>query len=272
MIALLGQTVLDEIIHPDGTEEHRCGGAPVFAAQALSAAGIQGIVVTRGGDDELYDELNQRGLPVLVGPAEQTFVSRLTLKPGGLRDHEIAALGDPFLPEDINGWAKSSLANASTIVVGTQWRDDVPTESVAALVALGRRVVFDAQGLARPGLGEVRPTGPFDPAWVAGVNAVKFSDEEAEALLGGTDAAALARAGVPIVVVTYGEGGCDVWTEDEPTILHIPADRIPYLADTVGAGDMFTALFAAALNAGEDARPAAITATYGVAKILRLRV
>ena len=40
----------------------------------------------------------------------------VALKPGGLRDHEIAALGDPFLPEDINGWAKSSLASASTIV------------------------------------------------------------------------------------------------------------------------------------------------------------
>ena len=272
MIALLGQTVLDEIIHPDGSEEHRCGGAPIFAAHALSAAGIRGIVVTRGGDDELYAALNRRGLPVLIGPTEDTFVSRLTLKPGGLRDHEIAALGDPFLPEDINGWAKSSLASASTIVVGTQWRDDVPPESVAALVALGRRVVFDAQGLARPGLGEVRPVGPFDPASVAGVAAIKFSDEEAQALLGGTDATALARAGVPIVVVTYGEGGCEVWTEDEPEILRIPADRIPHLADTVGAGDMFTALCAAALDADEPPRMAAVTATYGVAKILRLRV
>ena len=93
-----------------------------------------------------------------------------------------------------------------------------------------------------------------------------------EALLGGTDATALARAGVPIVVVTYGEGGCEVWTEDEPEILRIPADRIPLLADTVGAGDMFTALFAAALDADEPPRMAAVTATYGVAKILRLRL
>ncbi len=271
MIALLGQTVQDEIIYPDGHEVHRCGGAPVFAAQALVAAGIRGVVVTRGGDDNLHADLNRRGLPVLIGPTGATFVSRLTLKPGGLRDHEIAALGDPFLPADIAGWAHSSLENASTIVVGTQWRNDVPSASVAALCALGRRVVFDAQGLARPGLGPVQPTGPFDPAWIAGVSAVKFSDEEAEALLGGTDAAAMARAGVPIVLITYGEGGSEIWTEDQPEAFRIPADRIPQLADTVGAGDMYTALFAAALDCGETPREAAVSATYGVADVLRLR-
>ena len=80
------------------------------------------------------------------------------------------------------------------------------------------------------------------------------------------------RAGVSIIVVTYGKGGCDLWTEDDPAILRIPADRIPHLTDTVGAGDLFTALFAAALDADEPPRMAAVTATYSVAKILRLRV
>ena len=85
-------------------------------------------------------------------------------------------------------------------------------------------------------------------------------------------AAAMARAGVPIVLITHGEGGADVWTRDEPEVLHVPADRIPRLADTVGAGDMFTALFAAALDHGEAPRAAVATATHGVAELLRLRV
>jgi sugar/nucleoside kinase (ribokinase family) len=157
-------------------------------------------------------------------------------------------------------------------VIGTQWRDDVPPETLQAIRAFGRRIVFDAQGLARPGLGAVHPVGPLDPTWLTGVDAVKFSDAEAEALLGGTDAAAMARAGVPIVLITHGEGGADVWTRDEPEVLHIPADRIPRLADTVGAGDMFTALFAAALDHGEAPRAAVATATHGVAELLRLRV
>lgn len=272
MIALLGQTVRDEIVHADGREEIRCGGAPVFAAHALASAGIRGLVITKGGEDELHADLSRRGLPVLIGPADETFVSRLVLREGGERDHVLAALGEPFTPADIEGWARSSLENAATIVIGTQWRGDVPPDTLQAIHRLGRRIVFDAQGLARAGLGEVVPSGPLDPAWLAGVDAVKFSDEEALALLGGTDAAAMERAGVPIVLITYGEGGSDIWTRDEPEVLHTPADRIPRLADTVGAGDMFTALFAAALDRGEAPRSAAATATHGVAEILRLRV
>ena len=225
-----------------------------------------------GGDDELHAALSRRGLPVLIGPADDTFVSRLILKEHGERDHELAALGEPFTPGDVDGWARSSLQNAATIVIGTQWRGDVPPDTLRAIHALGRRIVFDAQGLARPGLGMVIPSGPLDPTWLTGVDAVKFSDEEAIALLGGTDAAAMARAGVPIVLITYGEGGSDIWTQDEPESHHIPADRIPRLADTVGAGDMFTALFAAALDRNEAPRTAAEIATHGVAEILRLRV
>lgn len=272
MIVLLGQTVRDEIVHADGSEEIRCGGAPVFAAHALASAGIRGMVVTKGGDDALHAELSRRGLPVLIGPANDTFVSRLTLKEHGERDHELASLGEPFTPADVEGWARSSLDSAATIVIGTQWRGDVPPETLRAIHALGHRIVFDAQGLARPGLGEVVPSGPLDPDWLTGVDAVKFSDEEARALLGGTDAAALARAGVPIVLVTYGEHGVDVWSRDQPDVVRIPADRIPRLADTVGAGDMFTALFAAALDRGEAPPSAAQTASSGVAEILRLRV
>ena len=63
MIALLGQTVRDEIRHPDGTEEVRCGGAPVFAASALAGTGNRGIVVTKGGDNALHADLSRRGLP-----------------------------------------------------------------------------------------------------------------------------------------------------------------------------------------------------------------
>lgn len=272
MIGLLGQTVRDEILHADGSEEIRCGGAPVFAAHALASAGIRGMVITKGGDDALHRDLTRRGLPVLIGPASGTFVSRLALKEQGERDHEIAALGDPFTPADIDGWAHSSLEGCSTIVIGTQWRDDVPPATLQAVHALGRRIVFDAQGLARPGLGAVVPTGPLDPSWLAGVAAVKFSAEEAIALLGGTDAAAMERAGVPIVLITYGEGGADIWTREQPEVVHVTANRIPRLADTVGAGDMFTALFAAALDAGEAPHVAAVTASRGVAEILNLRV
>lgn len=270
MIALLGQTVRDEIVHADDAAEVRCGGAPVFAARALSAAGILGVVITRGADD-LHGDVAAAGLPVLAGPSGGTFVSRLVLHPDGRRDHEIAALGTPFSAADLTGWAASTLADATTVVVGTQWRDDVGPGALRALHRTGRRIVFDAQGLARPGLGPVVPAGPLDPDWLDGVDVVKFSDAEAHALLGGLDATALARAGVPIVVVTHGEQGADVWRAGDAEPVRVPARRIPRLADTVGAGDMFTALFAAALDAGDAPVAAAERASAGVAEILALR-
>ena len=76
---------------------------------------------------------------------------------------------------------------------------------------------------------------------------------------------------VPIVVVTHGEQGADVWCAGDAAPVRVPARRIPRLADTVGAGDMFTALFAAALDAGEEPVPAAERASAGVAEILALR-
>ena len=271
MIALLGQTTRDEIIHVDGRQEERCGGAPIFAARALACADVKGVVITRGGGDLAITALPATGLPVVIGPAVDTFISRLTLRSGGHREHTIAALGTPFSRQDLVGWAATALAEATTVAVGTQWRGDVPPDVLHALVETGKRVVYDAQGLARPGLGPVQPSGPLDATWLDGVAAVKFSDDEARALLGGTDVAALKRAGVPIVTVTYGEGGCDVWTTGDRVACHIPADRIPLLADTVGAGDMFTALLAAALANGDDPITATEYATFGVARVLRLR-
>jgi sugar/nucleoside kinase (ribokinase family) len=272
VIALVGQTVRDEIEHADGSTEVRTGGAPLFAAEVLADAGIDGHIITRGGDADLQDPLHGVGVPVVIGPAGDTFTSHLTLHAHGERDHAIAALGTPFLPEDVEGWAAPALEDAGTVVLGTQWRDDIPPETVRALARPDRRIVLDGQGLCRPGLGPVRPSGPWRPAWSAHVDVLKVSEEEADALLGGAEPHHLASAGIPIVVVTEGEAGEIVWTAASGDAIHVPADRVRGLADTVGAGDMFLALFAAGLDAGLDAIAAASDASAGVARALRRRV
>lgn len=272
MIVLLGQTVRDEVTHPDGRSQIRTGGAPIFAAEALAAEGVPARIVTRADDETILAPLRALGPTVTCGPADATFVSRLHLHAHGERDHEITRLGTPFTPADIHGWADTALADADTIVLGTQWRDDIPPATIAALRRPGRRLVLDAQGLCRPGLGPVRPHGPLEPTWVEGVDVLKCSEVEAAALLGGWNAAELQRADVPIVVVTAGEKGSFVWTAESNAVVHVPADRLAGLADTIGAGDMFCALFAAALDAGAAPVPAAEHAGMGVARVLRRRV
>lgn len=272
MIALLGQTVRDEIEHPDGSTEVRTGGAPLFAAEVLADAEVEARIVTRGGDAGLHEPLHAVGVPVLIGPAERTFTSRLLLRTHGERDHEIAALGSPFLPEDVHGWAAPALDDADTVVLGTQWRDDIPPATVHALARPGRRIVLDAQGLCRPGLGAVEPTGPWRSEWGDDIDVLKLSDEEATALLGGTTPSHLGETGVPIVVVTEGEDGEIVWSAATNEAVHVPADRVRGLADTVGAGDMFLALFAASIDRDLDPVAAAAEASAGVARALRRRV
>ena len=100
--------------------------------------------------DALHADLSRRGLPVLIGPATATFVSRLILKEHGERDHEIAALGEPFTPADIAGWARSSLEQAATVVIGTQWRD------VVAFVLLVLVLLIKPTGILGESLGKAR--------------------------------------------------------------------------------------------------------------------
>jgi sugar/nucleoside kinase (ribokinase family) len=248
----------------------RLGGAPAFAAAALRASGRAAVILTKGGSPALRAPLLACGFEVVVGPARATFTSELEVFGDGERHHVIAALGEPFTPADVAGWMAPALARASTVVVGSQWRDDFRGETLAALAGDGRTLFLDAQGPARaPSLGPVRLEGPLDPAWVAGVHALKCSEEEADALLGGRDLAAAARGGVPLVVVTQGHTGATVFEDGRET--SVAGEPVLGLADAVGAGDSFLALMAAAADEGASPVAAAQSACDGVSAILRAR-
>jgi sugar/nucleoside kinase (ribokinase family) len=266
-----GQCVLDRIRAPGEPSVERLGGAPLFAAAALRHAGLGAAIATRGGTPELREPLAAFGLPVVVGPGTRTFISELEIFGDGERRHVLAGLGDPFTAADVATWMAEVVADARTVVVGAQWRDDFPGETLAALAAGGRTVLLDAQGPARvPGLGPVRLGGPLEPAWVTGVGVLKCSDEEAEVLLGGMDEAAARRAGLPCVVLTHGHRGTLVVTQREAVV--VAGEPVLGLADTVGAGDSFLALMGAALDAGAGHVEAAQSACDGTSSILRERL
>jgi sugar/nucleoside kinase (ribokinase family) len=105
---------------------------------------------------------------------------------------------------------------------------------------------------------------------VTGVDVLKCSEEEAEVLLGGTDAAAARRAGLPCVVLTHGHRGALVVTAREAVA--VAGEPILGLADTVGAGDSFLTLMGAALDAGAGYVEAARSACDGTSAILRERL
>ena len=99
---------------------------------------------------------------------------------------------------------------------------------------------------------------------------LKLSEEESTVLFGGLDPTAAAAIGVPIVVVTLAERGAIVYMNGEGVAVGV--EPVVGLADTVGAGDSFLALMAAATEAGADAVEATHSACNGVAALLRTRL
>jgi sugar/nucleoside kinase (ribokinase family) len=270
VIAVIGQSVLDQTFWPNGFVEERLGGAPIFAARAL--AGVwAGLVLTHGGTAALRRLLHTFGLEIYEGPSERTTAFEVRLHGDGTWAESITALGDPFTPRDVATWMAPGIERCSTVVCGTQWRDDFPAETLAALARSGRRIYLDGQGPARPRrLGSIRLEGPLDPELLRRVDVLKLGAEEAATLIGGIDPGAALETGVPVVVVTLGERGAVVLADGKAT--HVGVDPVLGLADTVGAGDSFLALMAAAAEAGAGPLEATRRACAGVARLLRARL
>ncbi len=270
MIAVVGQSVIDRVTTPDGRHVERLGGSPVFAAAAIVAFGLDATILTRGATPQLLRSLSATPVGVVVGPSSTSFVSELDLLVGGERHHRVASLGDPFLPRDVDGWMAPSLARCDTVVAGAQWTGDFPPETLAALAEGGRRVLFDAQGLVRPPvLGPIALRGAFDVAAIPGVTVLKCAEAEAEALFGRAGPAVAIAAGVPVVVVSLGERGAVVHTGQGMEA--VPVVPVVGLADTVGAGDTFLTLLAAAMADGASALDATHVACAGTSVVLRAR-
>jgi len=268
MIAVVGQSVIDRVRLPDGSEVGRLGGSPVFAAAALQFARRRGVILTKGATTELRAPLAAFGLPVAIGEATASFVSELEIFGDGDRRHEIAAFGEPFRPDEVTGWMAPHLEAVGAVVCGAQWRDDFPAATLRALAARDRTVLLDAQGPSRPPrLGAVIDEGPLDPAWVDGVTVLKCSEIEAAALFGDGDPG---RSGVPVVVVTHGLHGAIVHLPDGAH--EVPGVPVRGLADAIGAGDTFMTLMAVALVDGADPVAAATAAAHGTSALLRRRL
>jgi sugar/nucleoside kinase (ribokinase family) len=92
----------------------------------------------------------------------------------------------------------------------------------------------------------------------------------AGAAFGGLDVEAARRLEVPVVVVTLGHRGAVVITTRD--VVEVGVRPVLGLADTVGAGDAFLALMAAARTHGAGVIEATRLACVGAADMLRGRL
>lgn len=252
----------------------RPGGAVFYQARVFSEIPHERDVrlVTRSAPqdrDLLLRPLEAFGLPVTWRPARETQTFDFHYV-GEERVMEIVALGDPWTPDDVEGWVSQAMGDAEWIMLGALTRADFPPETLAALRREGRQLLVDAQGLVRRGtLGQLVRDGKVSPESFAAVRVLKLNDVEAEALVGSTDAAALRRLCVPEVVLTLGSKGSVVITASHEE--HVPALEVDRAVDPTGAGDTYWVSYLVARSQGALPVEAARAATEVTASFLATR-
>jgi len=266
-VAVIGNLVKDVVA---GAQE-RPGGAVFYQARAFGQLGhsLDVRLVTRCAPDDrelLLGPLEEFGLPVIWRPARETQAFSFHYE-GERRLMEVVGLGDPWTPDDVEGWVAQAIGDTEWILLGALTRADFPPQTLAALRQGRRLLLVDAQGLVRRGtLGPLVRDGEVPPESWTSVRAVKLNEAEAKILVGSTEPRDLRRLCVPEVVLTLGSGGAVVVTADRAE--HVPATPVEEPVDPTGAGDMFWVSYLVSRSDGADPVEAARAATATVAALL----
>jgi 2-dehydro-3-deoxygluconokinase len=266
-VAVIGSLAVDRV----AGGERRAGGGVYYAARAAASQGIAARLAARCAPDDAgvaLAPLQRLGLPLCWRPAATTTAFAFHYE-GERRVMTVEAVGDPWLPADVTGWASEALGGADWVHVGALLRSDFRAETLEALAADGRKLLVDAQGLVRQArVGPLVRDGAVEPGVLGAVQALKLSEAEARLLAGGIDETALRSLGVPEVILTLGSSGSLVVTPGASA--RIEAEPVG-VSDPTGAGDSYAFGYVAARSDGAEPVDAARHATGLVTRILAER-
>lgn len=241
-VLVVGESLLDIVARPNGTVLEHAGGSAANVAVALARLGRPVRFLTALGDDEpgavLAHLLSQSGVGIVGDPhtVSRTATAMATIGADGSASYEF----------DIE-WRLGALPDISPAAVHTSSIGAVLEPGAAQVQGLLRHlranatISYDIN--ARPTL---TGTGPRLVRAVEAIAAladlIKASDEDLESLYPGMPASASAAhllgLGPSAVIVTSGDAGA-TWIADGLRV-DVPAARVR-VADTIGAGDTFSA-------------------------------
>ena len=266
-IAVIGNLAVDRV----AGGAPRAGGAVFYAARVAARLALDVRLAARCAVDDVQvalEPLRSIGLPLAWAPGTKTTAFAFHYE-GEHRVMTVEAVGDPWTPEDVTGWAASALDGAGWVHVGALLRSDFPADTLRAVATGGRRLLVDAQGLVRrAAVGPLESAGDVDAAVLAAVRVLKLNEDEARLLAGGAEVGALRSLGVPEVVLTLGSAGSLVVTADAAE--RVPAEPV-VVADPTGAGDTYAIGYLAARAGGAAPVQAARQASALVAGVLAER-
>ncbi|HEY7178985.1 MAG TPA: PfkB family carbohydrate kinase [Gaiella sp.] len=264
-IAVVGNLSIDRV----AGGEPRAGGGVFWAARAAAHVGADVAVATRcarSDRDVALAPLEALGVPVVCGNARATTAFSFHYE-GDHRVMTVDAVGDPWSPVDVEGWAAPALDGAEWALVAGLLRTDFPAETVTALASGGRRLLVDGQGLVRLGrTGSLATDAEVDRAAFSALAVLSLNEQEAEALAGGLEPERLRTLGVPEVVLTLGSRGAVVVTAGASAV--IEPHRVDGDVDPTGAGDSFSLLYVEARAAGAEPAEAGERAARVVAELI----
>jgi len=245
---------LGELLWDCFSDSRRPGGAPANVAYQAGQLGCRGVICSRVGIDAAGDEivqfLDQHGL-------QTEFVQRDPVRPTGKVTVDATDSGSPkYTIHENVAWdalafdvrTEQLMQVAHAVCFGTlAQRCETSRNSIQrclSAVSADCLVVYDVN---------LRQDW-FEKSWIENslqlADVVKLNHEEAEALAGQLSMGekqfarqALDRYGLELVCITRAEQGCFLISRDET----IDVGGIDVeVADTVGAGDAFTAALIAA--------------------------
>ncbi|RHO53213.1 carbohydrate kinase family protein [Coprobacter fastidiosus] len=262
VIVGMGEVLWDML--PEGK---KIGGAPANFAYHVSQYGFDGCVVSAVGDDKLGNEIlesfNNRRLNYLIQRVPYpTGTVQIELDEAGIPCYEIkenVAWDNIPFTVDLEKLAKKTRA----VCFGSlAQRNTVSRETINRFLD----VMSDAAGQYRVFDVNLRQ-GFYDKEILCNsmkrCNILKINDEELVAVsrmfeYPGIDLedkcrALLSEYGLEILILTCGVNGSYVFTRENVSFVNTPKIEV---ADTVGAGDSFTATFISAILKGKSIREA----------------
>lgn len=239
----VGESLTDIVIAADGTRHEYPGGSPLNVAVALGRLGHESHLLTRIGSDargrEITAHVESSAVRLTPGSVDDrpTSTAQAHLAADGSAQYTFDLVWDPDprdLPADVDAVHTSSIAavlDPGAATVAEVVAQMVPTATIS----------YDPN--ARPDLmGDPARTRALVEALIARADVVKSSDEDVAWLYDTDDledvVASWRRLGPAVTVMTRGGEGAIGFGPDG-RIVAAPV-RVN-VADTVGAGDTFSA-------------------------------
>lgn len=252
-LTVIGEALIDLL--PDGPDCYRarCGGSPFNVAVGLARLGHRTSLMARLSGDGLGRRLRAAAaaehvdLDAAPQAGEPTSLAIVTLDEDG-------SAGYDFRMDGTADWlwteaelarlpADTAIVHAGSLASWTPPGDDRIHAAISRIHAAGQALVSYDPNIRPALLASPALARPRVERFAAVAHVVKASREDAEWLYPGSDVGEVAgrwlALGALLVIVTDGPNGAFAYQPGVPPV-HRPGRSVT-VADTVGAGDAFTA-------------------------------